>query len=484
LLQVYVRAYQDSNGDGVGDLRGLIQRLDYIKDLGVAGIWLMPIAKSQDRDHGYAVSDYRDVETDYGTLADVDELLRQAHARGLGVILDHVMNHSAAQNAAFVNSRAAINNPFRDWYLWAAPKPVGWNVFGSDPWRVDTSAAATGAYYAPFWDQMPDMNLRNPAVVNWHKDHLRFWLNRGVDGFRFDAVGLLIENGPTAWENQAESRALMGDINSLLATYSKRYLVCEAPSASISYAAADACGSAFAFGHNGDLIAAAKGDTAALARVAAFPSTAPATMARFLSNHDAFAGDRLWNQFNGNLEQHRLATAMLLLLPGVPFIYYGEEIGMAAASAFGDDSRLRTPMSWTGDATRAGFTTGTPFRRLSDNVATFNAAAQQADANSLRSFYKGLLNLRSARPSLRQGSYAVADQTAGLFAFLREQGAEQSVVALNAGSAAATLQLRGLTPNARYTSVWPADGTSFGANASGQASLNLPVAQVRVYARQ
>ncbi len=480
VLQVYVRAYQDSDGDGIGDLRGLIQRLDYIKDLGVAGLWLMPITKSQDRDHGYAVSDYRNVETDYGTLADVDELLRQAHARGLGVILDHVMNHSAAQNAAFVNSRASTSNPYRDWYVWSANKPTGWNVFGNDPWRGD----ATGWYYGPFWDQMPDLNLRNPAVVNWHKDHLRFWLNRGVDGFRFDAVGLLIENGPSAWENQAESQALMGDINRLLATYSKRYLVCEAPSASTPYAAASSCGSAFAFGHNGDLIAAAKGDNAALARVAAYPSNAPATMARFLANHDAFAGDRVWNQFNGNVEQHRLATALLLLLPGVPFIYYGEEIGMAGASAYGDDRRLRTPMSWTADAVRTGFSTGTPFRNLSDNVVTNNAAAQQADANSLRSVYKALLHLRAARPSLRQGGYAVAEQTGGLFAFLREQGAEQTLVALNAGSVAGSLLLRGLTPNARYTSVWPVDGQSFTANASGQASLSQAVAQVRVYGRQ
>jgi alpha-amylase len=341
------------------------------------------------------------------------------------------------------------------------------------------------AYYAPFWDQMPDFNLRNRAVVNWHKDHLRFWLNRGVDGFRFDAVGVLVENGPSAWENQAESRALMADINRLVSSYSKRYLVCEAPSASIAYAAPDACGSAFAFGHHSDLIAAAKGDSAALARVAAYPNTAPASMARFLSNHDAFAGDRAANQFNGNMEQHRLATATLLLLPGVPFIYYGEEIGMASASAYGDDRRLRTPMSWTADAVRTGFTTGTPFRNLSDNVANNNAAAQQLDPNSLRSVYKTLLNLRAARPSLRQGSYAVADQSGGLFAFVREQGAEQSLVALNAGTAAGSLQLRGLTPNARYSAVWPlGDSTSITANANGQATLSQGVAQVRVFARQ
>jgi alpha-amylase len=185
------------------------------------------------------------------------------------------------------------------------------------------------------------------------------------------------------------------------------------------------------------------------------------------------------------MEQHRLATAMLLLLPGVPFIYYGEEIGMASASAYGDDRRLRTPMSWTADAVRTGFTTGTPFRNLSDNVANNNAAAQQLDPNSLRSVYKALLNLRAARPSLRQGSYAVVDQTGGLFAFVREQGTEQSLVALNTGNAAGSLQLRGLTANARYSTVWPVgDSTGITASASGQATLSQGVAQVRVLVRQ
>jgi alpha-amylase len=397
LLQVYVRAYQDSNGDGIGDLRGLIQRLPYIQQLGVAGLWLMPITRSQDRDHGYAVTDYREVETDYGTLADLDELLRQAHARGLGVILDHVINHSAALHPAFVNARAAADNVFRDWYVWQGSHPAGWSVFGGDPWRLNTQAGG-GWYYAPFWDQMPDFNLRNPAVVAWHHDHLRFWLNRGVDGFRFDAVGNLVENGPAAWESQPESRALMGPVQALLAGYSRRYLVCEAPGDPLGYAAASSCGSAFAFGHHANLVRAARGDTTALAAVAEHLRSAPATMATMLANHDSFAGDRLWNQFGGNTGQMKLAAALLLLGPGVPFIYYGEEIGMARAPSLGGDAGLRTPMSWTADTTRAGFSTGTPFRALAGNVATHNVAAQEADPSSLLAHYRSLLALRRAAP--------------------------------------------------------------------------------------
>ena len=169
-MEIFVRSYQDSDGDGIGDLRGLIQRLDYLKDLGLSAIWLMPVTQSQDHDHGYAVADYRNTETKYGSLADMDELLRQAHARGIGVNVDHVMNHSAAENPLFVNSKSGSGNAYRDWYLWQGQKPTGWNIYGGDPWR-----GANGNYYfAPFWDQMPDFKLTNSLVANWHLDNHRF----------------------------------------------------------------------------------------------------------------------------------------------------------------------------------------------------------------------------------------------------------------------------------------------------------------------
>lgn len=160
-MQIFVRSYQDSDGDGIGDLRGLIQRLDYLKDLGVAGLWLLPVTQSQDHDHGYAVADYRQIEPRYGSLADFDELLRQAHARGIGVIIDHVINHSAAEHPLFVNARSGASNAYRDWYVWQGLKPSGWQIYGADPWR----GSSGNYYFAPFWDQMPDLNLQNPLVV-------------------------------------------------------------------------------------------------------------------------------------------------------------------------------------------------------------------------------------------------------------------------------------------------------------------------------
>ncbi len=484
MLQVYVRAYQDSNGDGIGDLRGLIQRLPYIQALGVAGLWLMPVTRSQDRDHGYAVTDYREIETDYGSLADLDELLREVHARGLGVILDHVMNHSAALHPAFANARAATDNGFRDWYVWQTSHPAGWSIFGGDPWRQNTQAGG-GWYFAPFWDQMPDFNLRNSAVVDWHFDHLRFWMNRGVDGFRFDAVGNLIENSAAAWESQPESRALMGRVQALLATYRQRYLVCEAPGDPLGYAAPTSCGSAFAFGHHANLVRAAKGDTGALAAVAQHLRTAPAAMATMLANHDSFAGDRLWNQFGGDSVGLKLAAALLLLGPGVPFLYYGEEIGMARNAALSGDAGLRTPMSWTADTQRAGFTTGTPFRAPAGNVATHNVAAQEADPGSLLAHYCGLLALRKAAPALALGSTADVAASGALLRWRRDAGGtDQVLVAVNAGSVATPVTHEGLAAGSCFAAAWPlADPTPACADAGGRLTLAVAARSAAVWRR-
>ena len=343
-MQVFVRSYQDSNGDGIGDLRGLIQRLDYLKNLGVRGLWLMPVTQSQDKDHGYAVADYRNIEAHYGSLADFDELLKQAHARGIGVIMDYVINHSAAENPLFVQSKSANSNAYRDWYLWSGVRPTGWSIYGNDPWK----GSAGNFYFAPFWDQMPDFNLTNPKVTAWHMDNLRFWMNRGVDGFRFDAVGNLVENGAGAWENQAQNYQVLRAARQMMDGYAKRFLVCEGPTDPNGYTAA--CGSAFAFNNTGNIFSAAKGVATGVQRVAAFHATAAAgatsRMSTMLSNHDSFAGQRAHDQLGGNVAQMKLAAATYLLQPGTPFIYYGEEIGMAGGGTLQGDAKLRTPMSW------------------------------------------------------------------------------------------------------------------------------------------
>lgn len=473
-MEVFVRAYQDSNGDGVGDLKGLTSRLDYLKELGISGLWLMPIQPSQDHDHGYAVTDYRAVAPEYGTLADLDELVAQAHARGIGVILDYVINHSAAQHPLFTNARAAADNPWRDWYVWQSPTPAGWSIYGSNPWKP----TGNGAYFAGFWDQMPDFNLKNSAVVAWHQDNLRFWLNRGVDGFRFDAVGNLVENGPTAWEHQPENHAIMAGVRRVLDTYSQRYMVCEAPSLPQRYAAADSCGSAFAFSYQSDLVRAVQGQGDAVSRVVGYWATAPEGMAGFASNHDSFAGERLWDQLGGDGAKMRLAAATYLLSAPTAFIYYGEEIGMAGGAALSGDPKLRTPMSWTGSTANAGFTTGHPFRTLSANVASANVAAQRIDPTSLRSFYRDMIGLRKALPALTSGQYggAQAQDTRMQFRRVRTTvaGTETVWVGFNYGTHPATLDLTDLPASATLRRHWPAGSPDVPLDAQGRASLTLP----------
>jgi glycosidase len=473
-MQVFVRSYKDSDGDGFGDLRGLTAQLDYLRDLGITGLWLMPVTQSQDRDHGYAVADHRAIEAHYGSLADFDELLRQAHARGIGVIVDYVFNHSAAQNPLFQNARSAASNPYRDWYVWAGLKPGGWSIYGGDPWR----GSPGNYYFAPFWDQMPDWNLLNPRVVAYHHDNLRFWLNRGVDGFRFDAVGNLVENGAGAWENQPQNYNLLREVRNLVGGYAQRFLVCEGPSDPFGYAVA--CGSAFAFNNTRNLFAAARGDAQAVRAVADFHLGAPPGLATMLANHDSFAGDRVFNQFGGNLAQYRLAAATYLLQPGVPFVYYGEEIGMARGSAGGDPG-LRTPMSWTASTATAGFTTGTPYRSLAANVATHNVAAQQADAGSLLNFYRALLTLRKGRPSIAGGSYDNVSAAGTLLAFERRAGNERSLVVINYGSAPASAELAGLGPGTVAQGLHPAGSGGFTADAAGRFTLPLAAQSVRVF---
>ncbi len=480
-MQVFVRSYQDSDGDGIGDLRGLIRRLDYLQDLGVKGLWLLPIGPSQDKDHGYAVTHYRSIEPQYGTLADFDELLREAHARGIGVIVDYVVNHSAAQHPLFANARASTTNPYRSWYLWQDSKPGGWSIYGSDPWRSNGAVGNPGAgwYFAAFWDQMPDFNLRNAEVLAWHHDNLRFWLNRGVDGFRFDAVGHLVENGSTAWNNQPQNVPILRDARALIDGYAKRFLVCEGPDAPLTYA--DACGSAFAFGHHARILEAARGNANAIRAVADHFVTSPLAMSTMLANHDSFAGQRVFDQLGSNLAQYRLAAATTLLMPGTPFIYYGEEIGLAGAPGLSGDPKLRTPMSWTGDARTAGFTSGMPYRPLAGNVMTHNVAAQQADPNSLLSFYKAMLALRNGLAPIASGSYEGARVDGGVMSFQRALAGQRVLVAINYGTSAAQTTVPLLPARATLQSRFPAGGADIAVDGSGNAVIAMPAQSVRVF---
>ena len=479
MYEVFVRAFQDSDGDGIGDLQGLILRLDYLKALGVKGLWLMPVMQSQDHDHGYSITDYRWIENQYGALADLDALIAQAHARGIGVILDYVMNHSAAGHPAFIDARSSPTSAFRDWYIWRDEKPAGWSIYGKDPWHAD----ATGWYFGAFWDQMPDFNLLNPAVIAWHHDNLRFWLNRGVDGFRFDAVGNLVERDADDFQDQPESYMIVAGLRQVLDAYENRFMVCESPADPIGFANARPDVSAFAFGHHHDLIAAAGGDPGALERVAGFPPVAPSWISTVLSNHDAFAGRRPMDQFGGNSAMAKLAAAMYLLQPGIPFVYYGEEIGMAGGDAMSPDASLRTPMSWTDDAGHPGFTTGTAFRAPSANLRWNNYSAQRADPDSIFDFYKSMLALRNERPSIARGNYDRVVAIGTSFGFRRSLDREETLVAVNVGSNWVSVTFPDLSKSATWRELWVTPGANVEPTETGTLKVWVPPQGVAVYAR-
>ena len=472
-IEIYVRGYRDSNGDGIGDLRGLIQSLDYLQSLGVRGIWLMPVTASGDRDHGYAVADFRDIEPAYGTLADFDELLREAHARGIGVIVDYVINHAADTHPIF---RASVDpsSPYRDWFVWRDPAPTGWEIFERNPWEA---VGGGGHYLAQFSRRMPDFNMLSPAVVAFHEDNLRFWLNRGVDGFRFDAVPHLVEHGPDAWYDQPEDRPLMHRLRAVVEGYANRYVVCEATGNEVLYG--EACGGAFAIWQAPVMIKAAGGDRAAIRKVANYYLGTPSYMAMMLSNHDGFAGRRLWDQVGGDLARYRLAAATYLLMPGTPFIYYGEEIGMAGAPGLSGDAELRIPMSWRGDGIAAGFTTATPFRPVASNAATQNVAAEQARPDGILAWYRALLALRTAHPSLLRGRYDAPTVQHKAMAFQRVEGDERALVLVNYDLQPRTLRLRRLQ-GGEWRGVFPQDAQDLQVDARGQARIELPAQSVRV----
>lgn len=476
-MEIFVRAYQDSDGDGVGDLRGLISRLDYLKALGVRGLWLMPVSPSADRDHGYATTDYRGIESAYGSEADFKALLDAAHARGIGIITDYVINHSAAEHPFFVDARQGPASRYRDWYVWSEPKPEGWKIWDKDPWYP----AETGHYFATFGANMPDFNLKNPAVVDYHFKTLQHWLDLGIDGFRIDAVPHMIENSAQEWQDTAQTRALARRMTEMIRGDGSRYAVCEATADPRAYAEDTVCGSAFVFGWDFPVAKAALGDAESIAKLATWFTQAPRSMGTMVSNHDIFAGKRLWDQVAGDERRYKLAAATYLLQPGRPFIYYGEEVGMAGNHQLAGDKPLRTPMSWNASVNGAGFTSGTPFRPLSPNHATHNAETQAQRQDSLLAFYKAMLALRNTRASLARGDYAASHAAGQTLHYLRRQDGETTLVAFNYSTRPQRLNIRHLGPAKRLRTLYPKAGSASAIKA-GSATLKLPPLSVRVFA--
>jgi len=483
-MEIFVRSYQDSNGDGIGDFKGLTSRLDYLKSLGVTGIWLMPIMPSEDGDHGYAVSDYRAVNPDYGSMADFETFVREAHKRGIGVILDFVINHSAADNSIFQSASASKDSPYRDWYVFSDANP-GWfdpkatphpGDLYADPWRKVKDGA--GYYYGVFSPQMPDWNLRNPRVVQYLQDSMRFWMNKGVDGFRLDAVTMLVEGGPKAFFNNPANPGIVAKLRATVDEYTNRYLICEASEGAELYL--KAC-NAFAYGTQQHIIASVKAGKLDAGLIGALQNPDRDRMPLALQSHDAYVGDRLIDQFGVNGQDgYVLAAAISILASATPFSYYGEEIGMSNNGVY-DDPGLRAPMSWNGVTQNAGFTTGKPYRDVAINAAGMNVAGEQGDPGSLLNIYTQFYNLRKTHPVFGTGAFSLQSAAGDpVLVFTRTDSGDQVAALINLSDTPQTVTVQ-VDAN---TAFMLGDRIVGHSDASGRMSVTVAPRDVTVLIRK
>lgn len=422
VYEVFVRSFADSDGDGIGDLRGLIAHLDYLNDgksggtsLGVDAVWLMPVFPSPSY-HGYDVVDYEAINPQYGTIADFDAFVSAAHQRGIRVLLDMVLNHSSSQHPAFVESSSGPTSAKRDYYNWRATDPVWsrpWDQ--SDPWYL----RAGEYYYGLFCDCMPDWNLGNPTVEQDLTDAMKFWLNRGVDGFRLDAVRYFFESPSGMLADQPETHAFLRRLSAnLQAAAPKMVMVAEAWAPvevqASYYGQGDEVQLAFSFDLADALKGAAlSGDASAvinnLGRAeAAFAGKDRNYEAPFLSNHDQV---RVMRSLGGDAAAARVAAAALFAMPGTPFVYYGEEIGMLGGAGSSDQNK-RTFFRWNATAPGYGFTTASPWYPGAE-AAGVDVASEQADSHSLWNHYRSLIALRRAQAALQGGDATRPTVTSG-----------------------------------------------------------------------
>ncbi|WP_068782929.1 alpha-amylase family glycosyl hydrolase [Paenibacillus phocaensis] len=453
--EVFVRSFADSNGDGIGDLRGLTQKLDYLNDgnpdtdtdLGIGGIWLMPINPSPSY-HGYDVTDYRDINPDYGTLDDFREFLNEAHKRGIKVIMDLVVNHTSKEHPWFTQSATDKNSAYRDWYVWAEDSgraTSGTSAAGSgNPWH----SLRGDHYLGIFWDGMPDLNFDNPDVRKEMIDTGKFWLEQGLDGFRLDAAKHIYEdlqtdksqgttNKNVAWWQ--EFRSGLNEVNP------EAYLVGEVwdPSAALISSYLDgALDSGFNFSLAETILSSVKNE-----KDANIPFTLERSYklygeksggnfvdATFLTNHDQ---NRVMTQLEGDLPHAKVAASLLLTLPGNPFIYYGEEIGMLGAKP---DELIREPMRWTPDDSQGQ----TTWEVAENNTGKkgLSVSEQTGDSASLLSHYRKLIRMRSRIPALKDGAIQeYATNQPGITAYTRMTEEQAVLVAHNLTSSKLTLSL-------------------------------------------
>jgi alpha-glucosidase len=468
LYQVYLRSFMDANGDGVGDLAGLMNRLDYLAWLGVDALWLSPIYPSPMKDFGYDVADYTGIDPLFGTMQDFDRLLDAAHARGLRLILDFVPNHTSDQHPWFRESRASRENPKRDWYIWR-DTPNNWlSNFGGSAWTFDEP---TGQYYYhAFLPEQPDLNWRNLEVVRAMLDVLSFWLDRGVDGFRVDVLWHLIQDDefrdnppnpdwregdhpyhafvPLYTADRPEVHDVVREMRRLVDGYHERVLIGEIYlpiERLVTYYGADLQGAHLPFNFQ---LLSAQWDACHLAGlIAEYEAALPrgAWPNWVLGNHDR---SRIASRVGA--AQARIAAMLLLTLRGTPTLYYGDELGMhdvpippgqiqdpfernVPGRGHGRDPE-RTPMQWSA-APNAGFTAGRPWLPLASDFRETNVDTQREDPRSMLSLYRRLIDLRRGEPALEKGFLELVQSEGDVLAYVRRarRGEPSFFVALNLG---------------------------------------------------
>jgi maltose alpha-D-glucosyltransferase/alpha-amylase len=466
--ELLVRAFADSNADGVGDFRGLIDRLDYLEWLGVDCIWLLPFNQSPMRDGGYDISDYYDVHPDYGSVEDVREFVAKAHERGMRVIMDLVINHTSELHPWYQQARSSPDNPYRDWYVWSDNKQrfhdarIIFVDSETSNWTWDDQA---GAYYwHRFFSHQPDLNYDNPEVRAEILNVMRFWLDLGMDGFRLDAVPYLFEREGTNCENLPETHQFLAEVRATIdREYADRVLLAEAnqwPEDVIDYFGTEErpeCHMCFHFPLMPRMFMALRREqrypiTEILERTPHIPSTAQWGI--FLRNHDELTlemvtddeRDYMWGEYasdprmklnlgirrrlapllNNGRRQMELFCGLLLSLPGSPILYYGDEIGMGDNIYLGDRDGVRTPMQWSGD--RNGGFGRSDFAQLylpplMDPVygyAAVNVEAQMRNESSLLHWMRRFVGVRKRWAVFGEGTFEALDAAnPSIFAFLR-----------------------------------------------------------------
>jgi len=471
IYQIYPRSFQDSNGDGIGDLPGIINRLDYLQWLGIRAIWISPIYPSPMVDFGYDVADYTDIHPIFGSMDDFDRLLAEAHNRDMKIILDFVPNHTSDQHPWFMESKRATSSSKRDWYIWKDAKPDGsppnnWrSVFGGDAWEWD--AATRQFYYHAFHKAQPDLNWRNETVQEAMYDVMRFWLDKGVDGFRVDVMWHIIKDDlfrdnpanpeykeghneyeqllPVYSTDQPEVHAIVGKMRQIADEYGEKVVIGEVylPIQKLmEYYGPENNGAHMPFNFLllrlpwvAPEIAAAIDQYEGALPTEGWPNWV-------LSNHD---NPRIASRVGD--AQARVAAMLLLTLRGTPTVYYGDEIGMRDVAIPLEEQQdpqglnmpdkdlsrdpSRTPMQWSSD-TFGGFSSAKPWLRIDTRYPRVNVEQQQADPFSMLTLYRKLIQLRNNEPALHHGRYTPVYSNEQLIAYRRDlEGSDSFFIMLN-----------------------------------------------------